>query len=221
MEKTRPMSSFSLQSEETGAHRGAEWLTAVPYTGCAIGCGRKHSGLVWTQSQVQHSAPVACGKRGRQLMSHMTRAVAEVGPQIPPQDEGFSKTCRVWSSCSHWACAVVNRANYGQYPKVAEVLLHHFLFRPLPPCISFLGLLQHVTRNCLRQEKLTVLQFWWPEVQNQGVDRAASLWRLLGRFQLSPLLAVGSPWFGATSLYSLPLWSYGPYSVCLFSVCLL
>lgn len=45
--------------------RGAGRIAAFPYTGYAISCRRKHSGLVWTQSQVQHSASVACGKKER------------------------------------------------------------------------------------------------------------------------------------------------------------
>lgn len=78
MQKTKPTSLFSLRNKIRKLKlRGAKWLTAVPYTGCAISCSRKHLGLVWAQSQVQHSASVACGKKERQVMFHITRAGAQ------------------------------------------------------------------------------------------------------------------------------------------------
>ena len=65
----------------------------------------------------------------------------------------------------------------------------------------------------LKQQKFFLSQFWRPEVQNQGVGRIGSFWRLWGGFSSVPLSQLWGGWqslaFLALSLRSPPPSSRG------------
>lgn len=68
----------------------------------------------------------------------------------------------------------------------------------------------------LQQKNYIISQFWRPEVQNQGVSRVGSFWRLWGRISPTPLPELPEvSWSADASLWSL-IHLHMAFSLCVF-----